>query len=804
MDPLSNLNFNCSVTINDLFPRANIICYDQRDLGDGGLINVKKCSKRRCTEFCPRFLPACRVYSTITGRYIDCKNEDFPREIDCSSVNVIYVITCATCGLQYVGETACAIGIRFITHRAVIRGKDYSNSCKRLGEHFTTGRCKGSDYFIQVVEQMSGNGRLANGEIDLGLAKERKRREDMWMLKLRTVYPYGLNDALNFTPNSDEPYASREGVNGIVGKLFPRLPRILSYPKRVHNHNSSNFDPTTFLNDIEQWLFYDPMSASSNIRIALSSMKKSHLKSVALQLNDFLSGVSQNFMFYQWYRLALDIIETKVYKTPKIKSSRSVPKHKLSILFVNKAMDFINLPQILRSKNVSENAPHLMEDDDVPMVVFSLTDPIRSAILNYKKFVKHLDLNTFCLNKDSVPCPCKNYDHKFIDPSCKHILTGDLSIIKNNKLRKLICKGPKYREPEYINWADAKMLIDAELDSFIECLSNKKGVSPPYFSNWKHTILNEIDSKIAHFSPKVRAKKVQKALENEEVKKELKTLQKSFVLVPIDKASNNIAFVCKQHYASVIKAELGYLRRSTRNGTSGSLTYELCNVGPEDVVNQQVGELVKYNLQVDEDFQCLPSMYWSPKLHKDPIGSRFIIASKQSSLKPLLKDLTCIFKLFQKQVESFNDKSRIWSGVSGCWIIQNSNPVVDRIEKINNRNKAATISTFDFATLYTKIPHELLIDALNEVVDFAFEGGIANAVYINSFGASWRNSSDARSYRKSDIKKALKYSIENAYFQVGDMVFRQKIGIPIGSDPAPFFANLFLYIYMKVNLLKIF
>ena len=109
----------------------------------------------------------------------------------------------------------------------------------------------------------------------------------MWMLKLRTVYPYGLNDALNFTPNCDEPYASREGVNGVVGKLFPRLPRILSYPKRVHNHNSSNFDPTTFLSDIEQWLRNDPMSASSNIRITLSSMKKSHLKSVALQLNDF-------------------------------------------------------------------------------------------------------------------------------------------------------------------------------------------------------------------------------------------------------------------------------------------------------------------------------------------------------------------------------------------------------------------------------------------------------------------------------------------------------------------------------------
>ena len=31
--------------------------------------------------------------------------------------------------------------------------------------------------------------------------------------------------------------------------------------------------------------------------------------------------------------------------------------------------------------------------------------------------------------------------------------------------------------------------------------------------------------------------------------------------------------------------------------------------------------------------------------------------------------------------------------------------------------------------------------------------------------------------------------------QVGSNIFRQKIGIPMGSDPAPFFANLFLFYY---------
>ena len=38
-------------------------------------------------------------------------------------------------------------------------------------------------------------------------------------------------------------------------------------------------------------------------------------------------------------------------------------------------------------------------------------------------------------------------------------------------------------------------------------------------------------------------------------------------------------------------------------------------------------------------------------------------------------------------------------------------------------------------------------------------------------------------------------SINNSFFQVGSEIFRQVIGIPMGSDPAPFFANLFLFFY---------
>ena len=37
--------------------------------------------------------------------------------------------------------------------------------------------------------------------------------------------------------------------------------------------------------------------------------------------------------------------------------------------------------------------------------------------------------------------------------------------------------------------------------------------------------------------------------------------------------------------------------------------------------------------------QDLPVMYWIPKMHKNPITFRFIIASPACSIKPLSKDI---------------------------------------------------------------------------------------------------------------------------------------------------------------------
>ena len=49
--------------------------------------------------------------------------------------------------------------------------------------------------------------------------------------------------------------------------------------------------------------------------------------------------------------------------------------------------------------------------------------------------------------------------------------------------------------------------------------------------------------------------------------------------------------------------------------------------------------------------------------------------------------------------------------------------------------------------------------------------------------------------QKEELIDMIYYLIDNVYVTCGDSLFRQKIGIPMGTDSAPFLANLFLFSY---------
>ena len=124
---------------------------------------------------------------------------------------------------------------------------------------------------------------------------------------------------------------------------------------------------------------------------------------------------------------------------------------------------------------------------------------------------------------------------------------------------------------------------------------------------------------------------------------------------------------------------------------------------------------------------------------------------------------------------------------------------------LSERKKATSVSTFDFSTLYTKLPHNKLLMVFNSLIDFCFYGGENKYITVNNYGADWVKyiKDNVICLNKQQIKDAVACLLFNCYFTVGPKTFCQIIGIPMGSDPAPFCQFILIFLWNKwLNELK--
>ena len=89
---------------------------------------------------------------------------------------------------MYVGETAQPMHERMNGHRTAKEG------CKHELTHCNEA-CKGYHFQYQILEKLPGTGYTSSGLVDPAMLEIRKAKEDEWIKKLRTIYPYGLNES---------------------------------------------------------------------------------------------------------------------------------------------------------------------------------------------------------------------------------------------------------------------------------------------------------------------------------------------------------------------------------------------------------------------------------------------------------------------------------------------------------------------------------------------------------------------------------------------------------------------------------
>ena len=105
-----------------------------------------------------------------------------------------------------------------------------------------------------------------------------------------------------------------------------------------------------------------------------------------------------------------------------------------------------------------------------------------------------------------------------------------------------------------------------------------------------------------------------------DAKENLNHLHENYVVVPADKASNNIIFVCKQYYIHCLQNELGLL------DNVGNPTYALSTISKDEILaNHQSVWLELFGITNYESSADLPSLYWIPKLHQCPYKQRLLV-----------------------------------------------------------------------------------------------------------------------------------------------------------------------------------
>ena len=198
------------------------------------------------------------------------------------------------------------------------------------------------------------------------------------------------------------------------------------------------------------------------------------------------------------------------------------------------------------------------------------------------------------------------------------------------------------------------------------------------------------------------------------LKQGIQEFHRKYVLVPADKAANNVVVVCRLHYVNTLKQEL-----------DGTRAYLETDTDEVSVVNAHLNDLpVKFSVCVNEGQDKLPMMYWLPKLHKRPYKARFIANSSSCTTTEISKLLTSCLTSIKSHVIRYCETVYETSNKNWFWSIENSGEVLSKLKCRGFR--ATSLSTYDFSTLYTTLPHNLIKEKLLDLIEWTFKRALKN------------------------------------------------------------------------------
>ena len=242
------------------------------------------------------------------------------------------------------------------------------------------------------------------------------------------------------------------------------------------------------------------------------------------------------------------------------------------------------------------------------------------------------------------------------------------------------------------------------------------------------------------------------------LKQGIEEFHRKYVLVLADKAANNVVVVCRLHYVNTLKQEL-----------DGTRAYLETDTDEVSVVNAHLNDLpVKFSVCVNEG---------QDKLRKRPYKARFIANSSSCTTTELSKLLASCLTAIKSHVIRYCETVYETSNKNWFWSIKNSGEVLSKLTCRGFR--ATSLSTYDFSTLYTTLPHNRIKEKLLDLIEWTFKRALKNygSLYLacNDRKAFFTSSDQSRYTRWlcQNVCDALSYLLDNIYIRFGTKLYRQ-------------------------------
>ena len=167
------------------------------------------CGKMRCRT-CLN-IQSTTTYTSTTYNH----THQLKFSLNCQSSNIIYLIHCKRCSLQYIGETGTKLRERVNNHRSCIKLNTKLLNKTPISIHFNSPNHSMDDFTITPLESMTEDSK-----------SDRLERETYYQLLLGTVFPRGLNQ---FPVEQWQQYnnlniTSQLDLINFVPSLHPLLP----------------------------------------------------------------------------------------------------------------------------------------------------------------------------------------------------------------------------------------------------------------------------------------------------------------------------------------------------------------------------------------------------------------------------------------------------------------------------------------------------------------------------------------------------------------------------------------------------